>query len=394
MNQKEQMNIETKSQLAANDRTPDYPHDIFDLSFKRIVSLSHPTIVNFINGLFGTDYPLDSTVTYNWTENVDKDMKHTISDTIITINGTDSYHLEAQMYKDDNSIMLRVFDYGYSHSKRNSEDIFDENGRRCGVRLRFPRQIVIYLNPAGNIPDEYLVNIIFDDEKEIKYYIPTIKFQNESLDQIREKHMIILLPFKLLKVRDRFRKAYDEAVKESSDSDIIVANEKLKSVIDELRNIWESDIIQTIEGSFKRGEISRNDTIHLVDITTRLMNYLYSKYSNVKEVENMLYDQSLDLITDKLTDRIDELESVIAKKEKEIDEKYKILDEKNKELNEKNKELVEKDKELDEKDKALDEKDKALDEKNKELDEKDKALDESRALISALQKELEDLKKA
>ena len=134
-------------------------------------------------------------------------------------------------------------------------------------------------------------------------------------------------------------------MKESSDSDIIVANEKLKSVIDELRKIWESDIIQTIEGSFKRGEISRNDTIHLVDITTRLMNYLYSKYSNVKEVENMLYDQSLDLITDKLTDRIDELESVIAKKEKEIDEK-------------------------------------------------DKALDESRALINALQKELESLKKA
>ncbi len=79
--------------------------------------------------------------------------------------------------------------YGYSHSKRNSEDIFDENGRRYGVRLRFPRQIVIYLNPAGYIPDEYLVNIIFNDEKEIKYYIPTIKFQNESLEQIREKHM-------------------------------------------------------------------------------------------------------------------------------------------------------------------------------------------------------------
>ncbi|MCR5291522.1 MAG: hypothetical protein K6E28_01380 [Eubacterium sp.] len=66
----------------------------------------------------------------------------------------------------------------------------------------------------------------------------------------------------------------------------------------------------------------------------------------------MLYDQSLDLITDKLTDRIDELESVIAKKEKEIDEK-------DKKLVEKNKELV-----------------------------------ENRALISALQKELEDLKKA
>ena len=103
-NETKQKNPETGSPITANNNTPDYPHDIFDLSFKRIVSLSHPTIVSFINGLFGTDYPLDSAVTYNWTENVDKDMKHTISDTIITINGTDSYHLEAQMYKDDNSI--------------------------------------------------------------------------------------------------------------------------------------------------------------------------------------------------------------------------------------------------------------------------------------------------
>ena len=118
----------------------------------------------------------------------------------------------------------------------------------------------------------------------------------------------------------------------------------------------ESDIIQTIEGSFKRGEISRNDTIHLVDITTRLMNYLYSKYSNVKEVENMLYDQSLDLITDKLTDRIEELENVIAEKDKEFEDR--------------------------------------IAEKDKEINDKDKALDESKALISALQKELESLKKA
>ena len=345
--------------LASNVNTQDYPHDIFDLSFKRIVSLSHPAIVDFINGLFRMDYPLDSKVTYNWTENVDKDMKHTISDTIITINGTDSYHLEAQMYKDDNSIMLRVFDYGYSHSKRNSEDILDENGKRCGVRLRFPRQIVIYLNPVGRIPDEYLVNIIFENGKEIEYYIPTINFQDESLDAIIEKHMIILLPFKLLKVRDRFKKAYDEAVKESSNSDIIIANEKLKAVIDELRKIWENDIIQTIEESFKRGQISRNDMIHLIDITTRLMNYLYSKYSNVKEVGDMLYDQSLDLITDELTDRIDELEDRIAEKEKELSKKEKELSE-----------------------------------IDKKLDEKDKALDEKDLIIASLQKELDALKQA
>ena len=63
----------------------------------------------------------------------------------------------------------------------------------------------------------------------------------------------------------------------------------------------------------------------------------------------MLYDQSLDLITDKLTDRIEELENVIAEKDKEFEDR---------------------------------------------IAEKDKELDESRALINALQKELESLKKA
>ena len=38
----------------------------------------------------------------------------------------------------------------------------------------------------------------------------------------------------------------------------------------------------------------------------------------------MLYDQSLDLITDKLADRIDELESVIAEKDKEFEDLKKV----------------------------------------------------------------------
>ena len=35
-------------------------HDIFDRIFKRIITLSSPTVINFINGIFEEDYPLDS----------------------------------------------------------------------------------------------------------------------------------------------------------------------------------------------------------------------------------------------------------------------------------------------------------------------------------------------
>ncbi len=144
---------ETKTKESISNINSKRPHDIFDRIFKRIITLSSATIVRFINGIFDADYPIDSTVTYNWTENVDDKLKKTIADTIITINGTDSFHLEAQMYKDDESILLRVFDYGYNHSKRHPEDIFDESGVRCGVKLKFPEQIVIYLDSSENIPD-------------------------------------------------------------------------------------------------------------------------------------------------------------------------------------------------------------------------------------------------
>jgi hypothetical protein len=55
------------------------------------------------------------------------------------------------------------------------------------------------------------------------------------------------------------------------------------------------------------------------------MNHLYAKYSNVEEVDNMFHDESLDLITDKLYDKIEDLESVIAEKDDVIAEKDNII---------------------------------------------------------------------
>ena len=83
-------------------------HDIFDRIFKRIITLSSPTVINFINGIFEEDYPLDSELTYNWTESVDDKLRKTIADTIITINKSDSFHIEAQMYKDDKITALII----------------------------------------------------------------------------------------------------------------------------------------------------------------------------------------------------------------------------------------------------------------------------------------------
>jgi hypothetical protein len=48
---------------------------IFDLILKHLIRLSNVAVINFINGLFGTDHPLDSTVEYPNTENVSKKLR-------------------------------------------------------------------------------------------------------------------------------------------------------------------------------------------------------------------------------------------------------------------------------------------------------------------------------
>ncbi|MDO4465093.1 MAG: hypothetical protein Q4C57_11160, partial [Bacillota bacterium] len=57
-------------------------YQIYDKIFKKILTLSATAVVNLINGLFGTNYPPESTVDYNWTEFEDKELKRILADTI------------------------------------------------------------------------------------------------------------------------------------------------------------------------------------------------------------------------------------------------------------------------------------------------------------------------
>ncbi len=97
-------------------------HDIYDRMFKRILTLSKKAVIGLINGEFGTNYNINSKLSYNWTEFVDDKLKKVLADTIISVNEKDSYHFEAQMYK-DNQIVLRMVEYGYKHALRTWDDI-------------------------------------------------------------------------------------------------------------------------------------------------------------------------------------------------------------------------------------------------------------------------------
>ena len=65
---------------------------IFDLVLKRLMKLSSQAVIQFINGLFGTDHPPDSTVEYPSTEQISRKLRRLMSDIIIVINGIYIYH--------------------------------------------------------------------------------------------------------------------------------------------------------------------------------------------------------------------------------------------------------------------------------------------------------------
>ena len=262
---------------------------IYDKAFKRILTLSEKTVINLINGLFDTDYPIDSKITYNWTEHEDKDLKRTLADSILTINGRDSYHIEAQMTEDE-EIVFRFIEYGFGHAFKNRTFI---DG---GERMIFPRPCILYLDEGkkDKVPDEYTLIMEFENQGEFTYKVPVIKLQNISVEELNNKKLLALLPFHLLKLRKKLEKI------------------RTKENLEELQKLVANDIIMTIERNVASGNISRTDALDLIEITTKLYMKIYSKYKELEEFTMRMCDQSLELISDKYEKTVEDLQDEIT----------------------------------------------------------------------------------
>ena len=278
-------------------------HQIYDKAFKRILTLSEKTVINLINGLFDTDYPTNSKITYNWTEHEDKDLKRTLADSILTINGRESYHIEAQMTEDE-EIVFRFIEYGFGHAYKNRTFVSG------GERMVFPRPCILYLDEGKKdmIPDEYALTLLFEDQGEFTYKVPLVKLQNMSVEELNEKKLIALLPFQLLKLRKK------------------IESLRTKENLEELQNFVMNDIISAIDKNVEMGNISSTEAFDLKALTTLLYMKIYSKYKELEDFTMRLCDQSLELPSDKLKkaeslrEENDGLRANLAEKDEKVKE--------------------------------------------------------------------------
>ena len=307
------------------------------------------------------------------------------ADITVLVDKTDIYHFECEI-ENDGTMVMRMFEYDV-HIALSYSEIADEeeiaNGKQSMgkiMKLKFPYSAVLYLQDNGNIPEELKCRIEFQDGGSYEYKIPVLKVQSYTLEEIKEKHLCVLIPFLPL----RFRKKMPPARKNCS-----VTKEELTSFYAEIILLLEEEV-----AAGYLSEMNRNAIISLLNKS--LIRVFYKNEKLLKEVVGMTepileleFEKYEKIINEKIK-TLDEMKREISGKDKELSERGKELLEKDKELSERGKELLEKDKELSERGKELLEKDKELSERGKELLEKDKELSERVRELLEKDKELSE----
>ena len=104
----------------------------------------------------------------------------------------------------DETIILRVFEYGFSHANRqavNSENFYE---------LKFPEPKIIYFSPEESLPEEYILKLNFGTQGYFYYKVSSFIFNKFSTEELNQRKMVILIPFKLLKLRKTLEKSRSE----------------------------------------------------------------------------------------------------------------------------------------------------------------------------------------
>ena len=101
-----------------------------------------------------------------------------------------------------------------------------------------------------------------------------------------------------------------------------------KESMNELQNLVMNDIIESINKNVEMGNISSTDAFDLKALTTMLYMKIYSKYEELEDFTMRLYDQSLELPSDKYEKTVEELEEEVKDLEDEVKEMKNIQESK------------------------------------------------------------------
>lgn len=263
---------------------------IYHHVFKRCFSFSDRLVIALVNSCFSTHHPPDSQVDCEFAEGIVTPFNQLWTRIMITINGTQCYHLFLQLRQTGRGL-FPIFNCDYQHILLNTSP--------CDPHITFPEPVIIYLADESHLPDTYDLNVHIGSQNNICCHIPIYNFSSMTLLEIADAGMIILLPFYILKLHDQ-----------------IIENHSPKA-LNELKHILLNDIPDIFYKQLSAGLLSVNEILVLQNQLLELYDFFYSDFTNEYILIDIFTYKIVKGITQKITAEITQEMSTVPEKETE-----------------------------------------------------------------------------
>lgn len=247
----------------------------YDDVFRTLLNDCSNLIIPVINEVFGESYTGDEHIIFSPNEHFlnkqDGDENERVTDTNFKIVGTEikKYHWECQSSA-DSSMLVRFFEY-------DTQIALDEGEIRENVlTVTLPHSAVLFLRYDTSTPDCMKIEIITPGGS-VSYYIPVMKSQLYTIEEIFEKKLLFLIQFYIFSHESRFEEY-------NKDMDRLNA---LK--------VEYGHIIRRLEELLETGKISEYIKCTIIDMSNKVLGHIAQKYENVKEgVKSVMGGKVLD----------------------------------------------------------------------------------------------------
>lgn len=224
--------------------------DVFRTSLEKIPQLIFP----LINEIYGISYPMDTTIDQYRNEFYTlQGMKITDSNLKIT---DARYHFELQSTSDSH-MHIRMLEYDTAVGIDNLVKT-DKN-----LHMYYPRSCVLYLRGTYS-RTSYEITIHYPDGSSILYKPFVLHIQNYSLEEMFQKHLILFLPFYII------RYEHDKLLLNDNPS-------RLQALLDEF-----SDLIQTL---YYEPMVAENKEYfcYMVNMIQRVINHIFKDHEPIRK---------------------------------------------------------------------------------------------------------------
>lgn len=254
-------------------------------------------IFSLIKEIYQKEYPPDTSIRFlstehsTWQDSPQSSPSSNLMDISLLIADSDFYHIECQM-KHDNIMAIRMISYDMHYA---IEHCMSQDSSSGEIIIRFPHSVVLYPDQNSNLPNKLQCRIIFQDESEHIYQVPTIRIQSYSLDEIRKKRLYLFIPYLLLRLKPRIKSRKHP-----------FSQKELTTLVDE--------IIVILQDALTNGYLTGQECSDYINLFLHASEHIFYHYPNYhKEVQRMT--KPLIILPSM---QIAELEARIAEKDSQL----------------------------------------------------------------------------